>query len=562
MQVSSWLHRATVRVTASLLVGVSLMTPACASLSPSGPRGSDSAISAGRRALSPQEVADGLRKADALVTDGCLECLIEAHDIYSRVESIASESSLRARRGATEAAILIATREHELGLEDSGRLDAARGRLSQLPVADRELLTQTLEILDALPGGASTGASSSERDLLRRSAVLRRRDEFRAALEPHADDSPLLAYAWLSVNCATRAAGDESVDSLLQRSPRWQTTTLLLYRAATCRATSATQLQELLAAHPRFVELRYFAGRQALQDGLPDEAIDTWMVACRWHPRWPALTLALADANLGIDEWDQALDFYERALATNADEPSALLGKARALTYLSRNEEALLVLDRLLALNDWYPGDARYWRALNETQLERYDAAWDDIERAATLIVGADVSKLAGIVAYRLGHSEVARSKFEEAWRRNSMDCEIGVHLSIVQSGLRAWGGALEALGRTAICLVSVERQLQGEIERIRETGGQTGARTATAVAPGASAPTDATAAAPRQAREVSAREARIATGRRLLATVWFNSAVASYYSARMDDARMFAERVVTDDEFGAPARTLLSRIP
>jgi hypothetical protein len=28
-------------------------------------------------------------------------------------------------------------------------------------------------------------------------------------------------------------------------------------------------------------------------------------------------------------------------------------------------------------------GDARYWRALNEVQLERHDEAWTDIELAA-----------------------------------------------------------------------------------------------------------------------------------------------------------------------------------
>lgn len=576
-----------------MLVGVTLLTTACASLAPFGKRRSDAATGpSARRPLSPQEVADRLSTADALVADGCLECLLEAHDIFTRIDStridgtridgtrtgddglaVPPDLAARATRGVIETALLIAAREHELGLDDRDRLTQARSHLPNLSAANRDVIAFATEMLDALPGGAPAGVVSAERDLLRRGAFLRRRDEFRAWLEPRADDSPLLAYLWLSVNCAVRPAvpvgavgpvgnvgpvgpvDNDSLESLLQRVPRWRASTLLEYRAATCRSTSAPQLTAMLDAHPRFIELRYFIGRQALQDGLPDEAIDAWRSAWDWRPRWPALTLALADAYLGIDEWDLALDFYERALVVTVDEPAALLGKARALTYLARNEDALVVLDRLLALNGWYPGDARYWRALNETQLERYEAAWDDIERAAALIVGADVSKLAGIIAHRLGRSEVARSKFEEAWRRNAMDCEVGVHLSIVQSGLRAWGGALEALGRTATCLESAEKQLSAEIERLRDTASE-------ASAAAMAATSAASAAAARQAREVAAREERIATGRRLLATVWFNSAVASYYSARMDDARMFAERVVADDEFGAPARTLLSRIP
>lgn len=585
----------------SMLVGVTLLTTACASLAPFGKQRSEAATGpADRRPLSPQEAADSLRSADALVTDGCLECLLEAHDIFTRIDGtrvggkridgtrigddgLAAQPDLAARaaRGVIETALLIAAREHELGLDDSNRLSQARSQLPNLSAANRDVFAFAIEMLDALPGGAPAGVVSAERDLLRRGAFLRRRDEFRAWLESRADDSPLLAYMWLSLNCAARAAGpagpvgtgspgspgssvnNDSLESLLQRVPRWRASTLLEYRAATCRATSVPQLTALLEAHPRFIELRYFIGRQALQDALPDEAIDAWRSAWDWRPRWPALTLALADAYLGIDEWDLALEFYERALAVTVDEPAALLGKARALTYLARNEDALVVLDRLLALNGWYPGDARYWRALNETQLERYEAAWDDIERAAALIVGADVSKLAGIIAHRLGRSEVARSKFEEAWRRNGLDCEVGVHLSIVQSGLRAWGGALEALGRTATCLESAEKQLNAEIERLRDTASEaTAEATAEASAAAIAATSAASAAAARQAREVAVREERIATGRRLLATVWFNSAVASYYSARMDDARMFAERVVADDEFGAPARTLLSRIP
>ncbi len=496
---------------------------------------------AARRALA----TDALRSADALVSEGCLDCLLDAYELYGGLAAEPGVGS-QAARGAVETAILVAARERELGLEPGGLVERSTSRLSQLAAADRDALLLLMDIVDALPGGHSGGTPASDRDVARRSTAVRRRDEFRAFLEAHANDSPLFGYVWLSFSCAYRSGGEEGVESLLRRTSSWRDTTLLVYRAATCRGGDRTTLQELLAAHPRFVELRYVAGQQAVDGGLIDEAIAMWLPAYQWRSRWPALSQALAEAYLGIDEWDRALAFYDRALELTADEAAALLGKARALTYLGRHHEALAVLDRLLALNGWYPGDARYWRALNETQLERYEAAWADIERAATLIVSADVSKLAGIIAHRLGRPEVARGKFEEAWRRNGTDCEVGVHLSIVQSGLRAWSGALEALGRTATCLETVDRQLRAEIARLRATA-------EAPRAPGATA---------RQARDVAAREQRLATGERLLATVWFNSAVASYYSARMDDARRFAELVVADDEFGPPARTLLARIP
>lgn len=495
--------------------------------------------------IRPPTTADAMRHADALVRAGCLDCLSEAYGLYDRLAA-ESQGHPGAARGAVEAALLVAARERELGLDDSGATDLARRHLSKLPAADRDVLALTIDVVDALPGGGPAGGLTSDRDVARRATAVRRRDEFRVFLEAHADDSPLLAYTWLSFACAYRGASDDSVATVSQRSPTWRDTTLLAYRMATCRGSDRPVLRALLTANPRFVELRYFIGRLAVDDGFIDEGIDEWEQASAWRPRWPALTQALADAYLGIDEYERALECYERTLAQADALPAALLGKARALTYLARHDAALGVLDQLLAANGWYVADAYYWRALNETQLERYPAAWDDIERASSLFVSADVSKLAGIIAHRLGRSEIARNRFEEAWRRNRTDCEVGVHLSIVQSGLRAWAGALEALGRTATCLESAERQLAGEIERIRSVA----------------EPPATPAAAARQAREIADREARIATGKRLLATVWFNSAVASYYSARMDDARSFAERVLADDEFGAAARTLLARLP
>ena len=71
-----------------------------------------------------------------------------------------------------------------------------------------------------------------------------------------------------------------------------------------------------------------------------------------------------------------------------------------------------LLLHRLLALERWLVGDARYWRALNESELERNEEAWVSIEAAAKLLINAQVPKLAGLIAYRRQQLDVARAKF------------------------------------------------------------------------------------------------------------------------------------------------------
>ena len=47
------------------------------------------------------------------------------------------------------------------------------------------------------------------------------------------------------------------------------------------------------------------------------------------------------------------------------------------------------------------PGDAYYWRAANELEMDRLDAAWTDIEAADKAMVNSDVPKLAGIIEMR-----------------------------------------------------------------------------------------------------------------------------------------------------------------
>ena len=197
-----------------------------------------------------------------------------------------------------------------------------------------------------------------------------------------------------------------------------------------------------------------------------------------------------------------------------------------------------LAVDELLAQR-WYVGDGRYWRAVNEARLERYDEAWADIELAARLLVNAEVPKLAGIIAYMRKELEVSRGKFDESLRRNNRDCETGYYLGLVLAELKEWPRAVEIIPSAARCLQDAETRMLTEIEEIRA---------------GEDPPT-------RKARKIAKREQSIATGRRWMATSWFNTAVAYYSLARHTDAREFAERVAGDEQFGDRARELLSRL-
>src|SRR5687768_657651 len=87
----------------------------------------------------PVAVTPALRlaAADALVASGCLDCLIDAHRRYDALRADPSIGS-RATAEAIRTALLIAVREHELGLLDSGQLITARQLLDASPLLTPE----------------------------------------------------------------------------------------------------------------------------------------------------------------------------------------------------------------------------------------------------------------------------------------------------------------------------------------------------------------------------------------------------------------------------------------
>jgi tetratricopeptide (TPR) repeat protein len=261
--------------------------------------------------------------------------------------------------------------------------------------------------------------------------------------------------------------------------------------------------------------------------------------AYEWRPAWPALTYSMGTVYLTAEDFPASADYFEQTLHLVPNYPDALLGKARALTYLGRHEDAIATLDDLLALGHWNIGDARYWRALNETQLKRYDEAWSDIELAAKLLVNADVPKLAGIIAYQRHQLDVSRAKFEEARGRNPADCETGYYLQIVLAEQGQWPPTAEIAPASAVCFDAQEVELRKQIDQIR-------------VKP---------MNADKQARQIAKREQMIAANARMRATCWFNATVASFNLKRSDDVRRFAGKVADDEQFGARVKELLARL-
>ncbi len=483
-----------------------------------------------------------LLAADALVRAGCLDCLLEAYREYEAllVHPVVGRTAVL---GAIRAATLIALRDRELGTAEYGHMARAR-ELAAAPEVPPDL-ARLIDIADLMPSAGRPPVTDAQvADSLRYS---RNREEWTAWVRSHAADDELFGYVWVRMGCESAAqpvAGDEALHAA---GPAGATPLLAFKEAISCSRGNTARLQAVLDREPRFKEVYYFLGFAALGGqvkpgvfGRPDlEGADRHFTAAyQWRQDWAALTSAIGGVAMTAEDFDRALLFYGRTLEMVPDHGDAMLGQVRALTYLSRPLEAIAITDRLIAAGRNL-GDARYWRALNETHLGSLEQAWDDIELAAKLLVNSDVPKLAGVVAFRRRDVAVARTKFEEARRLRPTDCETGFYLQTVLSEQREWANAVEVASAAAACFDGDEAQLLREIEEMRAS----------------------TASPDRRQRVILRREQQIGTNARMRSTALFNAAAASFNLGRRTEARSFAERVADDEQFGARAREILTRL-
>ena len=488
----------------------------------------------------PPTPAQRLASAEASVRQGCLDCLIDAFGEYELLRSLPAAVTV-GTDGAIRTAALIGLRQRELGMNDDSYLQRARSLLMASPGQPAWMRT-VLDVIDVLPAGGVTRTPTNDRDIARSQALRVNLDGWRTTLRDLAPASEFNAYVWLAFACANEGR-DVALDTMFAPTDKFAGVPLITFRRGMCRSLKPEPMRALLAANPRFVEAKYFLGSYDVsllisgEDKLA-EADQLFNEAFAWRPEWPALTQSIANIAMTVEEFERAALFYGHTLALEPHAVDALLGKARAQTYIGKPVEAIATLDVLL-VERWFVGDARYWRALNESELERNDEAWTDVELAARLLVNAEVPKLAGLIAYRRHELEISRTKFEESRRRNPKDCETGYYLGVLLAEQKVWPRTAAVLSETSDCLLGAEQAYLKEIENIRASQD----------------PPE------RQAKKIARREQYIAKGRRYLVTSWFDIAVAYFNLSRPADARRYAEKVVDDEQFGERAKEILARL-
>ncbi|MGH9199844.1 MAG: hypothetical protein ACRD2A_01255 [Vicinamibacterales bacterium] len=428
----------------------------------------------------PQVIAESGR-AEALMQQGCFACLKDALSTYERLAATPRPPA-NTLPGAFNAAILLTVRAKELGLPFDQFLSRARDLATRLPLpapgtASPSALLEAAEVVV----GETSGLDPEERQ--RRVPRRRPTDETklpqRVALEQAIATHLVAKYLALAIDCdwiLTREALE--LDDLLAQHAG---TPLLRFRVGLCGRRDV--LPELRATDARWVDTLFFEGRAELaasrdRAAEPEKALPLYVAAHEAFPESNAITLAVANVNESLANFEPALAAFDTVLATSPTHRDAMLGRVKSLSYLTRHTEAIEAATKMIDLGTWFIGDAYYWRAWNKYSLKDFDPAWDDVEQAIKLQSNSAVYMLAGLIAYERKDLLTAILRFDRSYELDSTNCDAEWMSALVHVDLKSWADASPKFTRSMSCFVSTAARARADLAGL-ETSNHTPAQKA-----------------------------------------------------------------------------------
>ena len=427
------------------------------------------------RGPSPQVVAE-LGKANALLREGCYNCLREAQTIFERL-SAPPRPTPDALQGAFDATLLIAMREKELGLPSQASLDRAKQHASNIGNLKEKAASAIPSVsppalLDAalLVIGETAGLDPEPRvqDMgVRGGPPLAPDNPQRRALDAWVNTNVVAQYVALMIDCEqlNMREGVKPADILAN----YGGVPLIQFRLAVCGGIGAPQAAAIRAANARFVDTLPWEARRALI-GSQTEAIDLYKGATllgEAHQAFPGshwLAIYWGRTSQSIAEFESALAGFDSVLAGAPTHRDALLGRVTSLSYLMRHQEAIATTTRMIELGKWHIGDAYYWRAWNHYNLKAYEPAWTDVEVAIKMLSTTNVYMLAGLIAYDRKDLPTAILRFDRAFGLDVTNCDAVWMAGLVHVDQQSWPNASPKFARAMSCFSNASAQAKSDL--------------------------------------------------------------------------------------------------
>jgi tetratricopeptide (TPR) repeat protein len=246
------------------------------------------------------------------------------------------------------------------------------------------------------------------------------------------------------------------------------------YRLAICSNGVPTALTRLRESNPRWTDVFFFEGKYEMGNpsraGDPARAAAFLTSASEPFPESIAIRLMLASAQETNGDFAAALASVDRVLASKPAHVDAQLGRVRNLSYVGRADEAIAAATRLIDLGAWYVGDAYYWRAWNEYQTRRLDAAWADAQQMMRLLSNTAVYALAGSIAYARRDLETAVRHFDRAFEIDPANCLAVWSAGLVHIDRAAWPSAAETFSTATRCFAAAARTARTELAGLEQS--------------------------------------------------------------------------------------------
>ncbi len=403
----------------------------------------------------PAEVlAARLADADRLAARGCYLCLKEAAAAYSSLLDLSNDNVLVTR--ALEHNLMLALREIELRLPDSGAREAAESLAVRAPSS----YATYFAVLDALQ---SAGADGAYPVLPLAAQAREQRLKLAMELEKEWAVSAMRAYFFLVTALTTRDLRELKpiIAAVLAAHPQDLS---LKYRVqAIGPVFSREASRALIGEETGFGEVHLLLGLRGMLDGNLGAAHRELTRARELLPDSASVALTLAGVAMSYARYPEALALYDQVVASSPDGASRL-GKAKALSYLTRHEEAIVLLDELLKELHINPGEKYYWRAWNRLRLAQTQPAYDDALAALNAMRNNEVYRLAGIASLGLGRLAEARGHFAQALDMNGADCDSQRYLGDVDAVERQWQPAVGHYVSAVACYEQSLARMAGEL--------------------------------------------------------------------------------------------------
>jgi tetratricopeptide (TPR) repeat protein len=415
--------------------------------------------------ISPAQLEARLAAADALAARGCYLCLREASGAYLSLIAI-SDSPVVARH-ALENELMIALREIDLRLPDSGAKDRARAiavRLEADPTYDAATDALYFSMLDQPAPVPMTLATMRQRDEERKALA----DKLEAAWP----SSALAAYVYIPTAAliGRGAAFKQQAAAIFNAYPH---NLAVRYRLQTDPFTyDDAEALAVIAEEPRFAEMRFLRGQRAVARTDLVTGHREYSSAYETLPESLSIAVSYGSLELAFSRFAEALALFDRVLAREPDH-EAQLGRAIALSSLKRYDDAIAYLDELLKDASWRPGDKYYWRAWNYLQLGQSQHAYDDANAGLKSMANTNIYQVAGIASYQLTRVPEARADFEESVKMNAANCDSIRYLGIIDAVERQWRVAVARFNAAASCYTGAIAALETELaEKQADTSG------------------------------------------------------------------------------------------